>query len=88
MSSSCSSCKFWRERPKFNNHVVSSTKKTNGDCLRFPPQYVLLATPQGLGNAISFPATEEDQICGEFVEGESIASVTPNVEPPKPSLLK
>jgi len=88
MTNSCKTCKFWTPHPLINNQINSSVKgKQNDNCLRYPPQYVLLATPQGLGNALSFPSTESDQWCGEYQIAEE---VTPKEEinTSKPTLLK
>lgn len=78
MNSKCKDCKFWLERPIIGNIVIGSKGKKNGNCLRFPPQYVLLATPQGLGSVISFVSTEEDQWCGEYKDKQP--AIQPTIE--------
>lgn len=90
MTDSCKACKFWQKQPKMNNIVISTTPtKDNGYCLRYPPLHLLMAMRGGLGNAIGFPSTEEDQLCGEFAFGACINPLPQKLdeELPKSKLL-
>lgn len=53
----CKDCKYFR---------LDVTDTRQGACLRFPPQWMLMPTPNGLQPASAIPTTRVDNYCGEF----------------------
>lgn len=67
----CSSCKFWRPVDKEPPVAIATG---DGDCLRFPPAWVMFANDRGAETTCAFPRIGGGFWCGEHVQKVILAS--------------
>jgi hypothetical protein len=60
----CRDCQFWDEQQVLQKTPQGASRI--GLCLRFPPQVVIVPSPQGILPMAMFPSTQALQACGEF----------------------
>lgn len=65
-SKSCGSCRHWRRSEPDGGEMSS-----DGDCLRYPPQVIIVEDMDTAGYASQslWPYTDQADVCGEFSPG-------------------